>query len=234
MPVPIKMVQFPGAYGLSSLSPFCTKLEAYFRLAKLDYELTTGNPRLAPKGKLPYIVHDGTKLADSGAIIEYFEQKLEKPLDAGLGAEQQALGLLVRRTLEEHTYWAMVYARWIDEPGWALQADVVKKMLPAALRPFLPGVIRSAVKKSLHAHGAGRHSHDELYAGGVRDVDAIAQIMGDKPWALGSEPSSYDATVMAFLWHMLAQPTDNPLTRAVKRHPSLVSYVERTKQHLGW
>ena len=37
MEIMITLYQFPAAYGLSSMSPFCTKVEVYFKLADIDY-----------------------------------------------------------------------------------------------------------------------------------------------------------------------------------------------------
>jgi glutathione S-transferase len=230
----VTMFQFPSAYGLSSLSPFCTKLETYLRLAKVDHEVKNGDPRRTPTRKLPSIRHGDTVMSDSGAIIAWCKKTFGDPLDEKLTPAQRAEGHLLRRMLEEHTYWAILYMRWIDPDGWALQREAIKPILPAPLRPFLPGLIRRGLMKTLDAHGLGRHGADAIYAAGVSDLDACATLLGDRPWALGAEPSSYDATFFAWLWHIVAQPNDNPLTRGAKRHPNLVSYVERTRAALGW
>ena len=63
--------QLPSAWGLPSISPFCLKLDIYLRLTGISHTtVTDGTPFGAPKGKLPYIEHDGKKIGDSGFIID--------------------------------------------------------------------------------------------------------------------------------------------------------------------
>ena len=70
----IQLYQFAAAWGMPSGSPFCTKLHAYFRMADVDYEpVNIGDPRKAPKGKVPYIADDGTTISDSGDIVDHIE-----------------------------------------------------------------------------------------------------------------------------------------------------------------
>ena len=84
--------QFPGAYGMESLSPFCTKLASYLQLAGVPHERRLGDPREAPRGKLPYVRWDGALLGDSQLIIERCQTELGDPLDGRLDAEAKALG----------------------------------------------------------------------------------------------------------------------------------------------
>ena len=66
--------QIPSAWGLPSVGPFCLKLETYLRMVKIPYQtVVDATPFRAPKGKLPWIEHEGKKIGDSGLIIEYLE-----------------------------------------------------------------------------------------------------------------------------------------------------------------
>jgi len=67
----IKLYQFPTAFGLLNISPFCMKLECFLRLAKLDYQIVNmTNPRQGPKGKGPYIEDGDVRMGDSSLIID--------------------------------------------------------------------------------------------------------------------------------------------------------------------
>ena len=117
----LRLIQFHTALGLPNASPFCLKLETWLRMAGIPYENAyTGNPRRGPKGKLPAIEHDGRVIADSGLIIDYLADTFEIDLDAGLSPVERATALAWRRLFEEHLYWTVVYARWVDEAGWPL------------------------------------------------------------------------------------------------------------------
>ncbi len=41
----------------------------------------------------------------------------------------------------------------------------------------------------LRAQGTGRHSREEIYAQGKADLDAVATLLGDQPFMLGTEPT---------------------------------------------
>ena len=229
----ITLYQFPAGYGLSSVSPFCTKAELYLRLAGVPHEVRDGDPRVSPTRKLPVVVADGETIADSGRIIDWSRGRHGDSLDADLTARQRATAHLIRRAAEEHLYWAIVYSRWIDDAGWVHQRPVIASMLPAPARPFLPGILRSGVRKSLHAHGLGRHDPEQIYAAGAADVTAIADVLADRPFVLGDALSSADAVAAAFLWHVLRTPVESPLTRAAAR-PAVVVYVQRVLVAAGW
>src|SRR2546422_630878 len=62
----VTLYKFAPAWGLPDLSPFVFKLETYLRMAKIPYKAEPGDPRKAPKKKLPYIEHDGKTLGGQG------------------------------------------------------------------------------------------------------------------------------------------------------------------------
>jgi len=87
----IKLHSFPGRWGLESLSPFAMKVEVYLKARKLPYETSYGNPRGAPKQKVPWVADaDGTIIADSSAILAHFEKKSKTPFDEGMDENARA------------------------------------------------------------------------------------------------------------------------------------------------
>jgi hypothetical protein len=77
----------------------------------------------------------------------------------------------------------------------------------------------------LHNQGTGRHSRDEIYAIGCRDLTAIADLLSDQPYFLGAEPSSVDATAYAFLANVLWAPIDSPLRAHAAKLPNAGSVL---------
>jgi glutathione S-transferase len=226
----ISLYQFKPAWGLPNVSPFCMKVETYLRMANLPFEVKLGDPRKAPKKKLPFIKDDGAVISDSNVIIEHLKKRHGDKLDEALGPTERALGHVIRRMLEEGTYWSVVYSRWGDDAGFALvEQDMLRPALPPVLRSFLPGVIRGSVRKQLYAQGTGRHAPEEIYALGKADLRALSTLLGDKPYFLGDAPSSVDATAYAFLALPLWSPPGSQLTDEMKSLPNLVSYCERMK-----
>jgi glutathione S-transferase len=224
----ITLHTFPGRDGLESLSPFCMKVEVYLKLMKLPYRTTTGgNPGRAPKGKMPFIEQEGgPTLADSSAIIAYFEKKLGEPLDGGMSELEKARAHVLQRTLEEAFYFVVLYTRWVDESGWA----VVKSFfdpIPAPFRWAVAPLIRKRVAGSIHAQGTGRHSAEEIYAMGKRDILALSTLLGEGPFFLGERMRTVDVTAYAFLANILRFEVDTSLKAVAQSRPNLVAFVDR-------
>jgi glutathione S-transferase len=220
--------QFPPALGLPNASPFCLKLELYLRMTGLPYlNRYTINPQNAPKGKLPWIDDDGTALADSGLIIDYLKQKFGDPLDNGLSVRERAEAVAITRLLEEHLYWAVLYTRWIDEAGWPITREGFFGRLSWPLRWVVPPLARRGMRTELHGHGMGRHSPEEIMRLGVADIAALSGLLGSRPYFLGDQPTSVDATAMGFLANLLMVELDTPLKVAALSHENLVGYCRR-------
>lgn len=224
----ITLHQFPPALGLPNASPFCLKLELYLRMANLPYRNRyTLNLQQAPKGKLPWIDDDGTRVSDSGLIVDYLERKHGGLLDRGLTAQQKATALAIRRLIEEHLYWAVLYTRWIEDEGWPITREGFFGSLKWPLSVIVPKVARSGLRKELHGHGMGRHSREDIHALGIADIEALSALLGDRPWFLGDKPSSVDACATGFLANLLMVPLETPLKAAATSHGNLVAYCRR-------
>ena len=230
----IRLHQFAPAFGLPNASPFCMKLEVYLRLAGLPYEaVNIGDVLKAPKRKLPYIEDDGKIVADSGLIIDYLKSRYGDPLDGALSNEDKAVALAFQRLMEEHLYWAAVHTRWVPNTAWRATRAAFFGRYPAPLRWILPYVGRRGLLSQLQGHGMGRHSAQEIHALGCRDISAIADFLGDKPFMLGAQPTSLDATTYAFLANLLWAPIDSPLREHARALPLLDAYCQRLKERCG-
>ncbi|MBM3357504.1 MAG: glutathione S-transferase family protein [Betaproteobacteria bacterium] len=226
----IRLYQFAPAFGLPNASPFCMKVETYLRMTGLPYECPRGASHFkAPKGKLPYIEDDGKVVADSSFIIEHLKRTRGDPLDAQLGALERAHAIAFQRLLEEDLYWAAAYSRWIDEAGWVVAREAFFGRLPLPLRFVLPPLARRGIRSQLHGQGMGRHSRDEIYAIGCRDLTALADFLGGKPFFLGERPASLDASAYAFLANLLWVPVESPLKAHAKTRPNLEAYCRRMR-----
>jgi glutathione S-transferase len=206
------------------------KVETYLRMVGLPYECPRGaDLRKAPKGKFPYIEDDALRLADSTFIVDYLQRKYGDPLDAHLTTRERALALAVQRMIEENLYWTVVYARWIEDAGFAKTREVFFGDMPAIARSIVPHLARRAIRRELHGHGMGRHSREEIYAIGRRDIAALAHVLGDQPFFMGAAPGSLDATAYAFIANLLWVPLPNPVLDEARRHANLEAYCRRMK-----
>jgi glutathione S-transferase len=218
----------PGGWGLSSVGPFSLKLEAYLRIVGIPYQgVADATPFRGPKGKLPWIEHEGRRIGDSGFIIEYLEQRFGCDPNASLTPAERGVALALRRLLEENLYWTLVYDRWVVEENWRATRQVVLGRIPPPVRPLIAPIARRGVRRQLAGHGMGLHSRDEIHAIGARDVGALADVLGDKPYLMGHEATEIDAVAYGILANIALVPVASPVKDEALRRRNLVAYLAR-------
>jgi glutathione S-transferase len=216
----ITLYCFSIAAGLPDVSPFVVKAMTLLKLAGLDYvEDHTGFSR-APKGKLPYIDDDGTIVADSTFIRFHLEKAHGIDFDARLTAEQRAIGWALEKMCEEHLFWVIACAIWLDDANFERGPARFFESVPALARPLAKWFIRRKVAKSAWGQGMARHRPEEIAALGVRDIEALAAALGDKPYLFGDRPHGADAAVFAFIGESqsrrLSRPHDGGVFSAIR------------------
>jgi glutathione S-transferase len=220
-----------GAWGVPSVSPFCLKLDAFLRMTGIPHKAVVApTPFAAPKRKAPWIEHEGEAIGDSGFIIDYLKTRFGVDPDASLTPAQRATAHALRRLIEENLYWTMVYDRWIVERNWRVFRDVVLSGVPAPLRFAIAPVARRGVRAQLKGHGIGLHTADEIHGIGRRDVGALADVLGDKPYFMGPEPSEIDAVAYGQLANIMSVPIESPVKDDALTRRNLVDFVARFRQ----
>ncbi len=222
--------QIPGAWGLPTIGPFSLKLEAYLRIVDIPYKaVIDATPFKGPKRKLPWIEHEGKTIGDSGFIIEYLEQRFGCNPNAGLTAAERGIALSMRRLIEENLYWTLVFDRWMVGANWPLTQQTVLGLVPAPVRWLIAPIARRGVRRQLAGHGIGLHSPDEIHAIAARDIAAIADFLGDKPYLMGSTPTEIDAVAYGILANIMLVPIASATKDAALRRTNLVAYVARIR-----
>lgn len=227
---PVVLWSFPAAWGMPSASPFCTKVETWLRMTGLPHEvrMLQGLPR-SGSGKLPYIeLPDGSVLSDSQAIIERLTTERGVLLDAHLVGVGRATALMVRRLLEEHLYWQVLYERWADERFWPQTRAAYFAHLPAAVRWAVPSFARRSALANAAGHGISKYSAEARQRMLEDDVAALAAVLGDDDWFV-SRPSHVDAVAFGVIGGALSVPFEAPSKLAVLAHPKLVAHAERVR-----
>jgi glutathione S-transferase len=225
----IKLYKFGAAFGLPETGPFVLKTMAYMRLAGIPFEgIIQGDPRKAPKQKIPYIDDDGQEIGDSTFIIKHLKSKFGDPLAEGLSAEKLATGHAIKVMLEERTYWAgMIYPRWVKTDHHPLIADTFFGEIPKFLRMTIFRSIAKGVKKSAMGHGIGRHTDAEIFTLGLDDIKTVEALLGKKKFMLGAKAAEVDATVYAFLKGMSAEVFPTPIQSHIRQSKTLMAYLTR-------
>jgi glutathione S-transferase len=227
---PIKVFQFPRMFAIPNLSPFCSKLETWLRIAGIAYEVVdTTDPRKGPRGKLPFIEDAGARIADTSIIVEHLVKTRGVDPDARLTESQRATATLVQRTLEEHYAFVLVYTHLYREEGLK-HTRARFEPIPAMVRPFVARAVYKQIKNILWLQGLLRYSHDEIVASAVRDWRAVLAFMSDGPFFFGDSPSGVDAIVFGTLASTVLTPIESPIRDFLRSQPRLMTYAERTRE----
>lgn len=217
-------------FGLPDGSPFVTKAEMLLRLSGLAYAFREASFRKAPKGKIPYITDDGQAIGDSTLIRDHLERRHGIDFSGGYGPRELALGWTLERMLEEHLYFLAAHDRWMDDANFSKGPAQYFKAAPAPIRPLVAAMIRRQVRKTFRIQGLGRHSADERFDLGRRDLDAVAELLGANRYLLGDRVCGADATAFGFLIGLLCPLFESRLRRHAESLPGLVDYVGRMKR----
>jgi glutathione S-transferase len=223
----ITLYTFGPAFGLPDPSPFVMKAQMLLKLAALPYEENTRGFLRAPKGKLPFIDDEGTIVADSTLIRLHLEQKRGIDFDRGLSARDRGVAWATEKMLEDHLYWVLVYWRWMKDENFERGPANFFKRAPAFIRPLAKWKVRGKVRKTLHAHGIGRHNEAEMTAMSDRAFEALSRILGDNKYLMGGEPCGADATAFAFIAGALSAIFESPAHDKARALPNLVAYRDR-------
>lgn len=219
-----------AGFGLPDTSPFVIKAEVQLKMTGLVYDRASAIPPQAPNGKLPFINDHDEVVSDSTFIRAHVEHKYDVDLDAGLDALQRAQAWAIERLLEDHLYFAMVWFRWIDPDNFAKGPAHFADSAPEERRAQLRHDMQARKVAELQAQGLGRHAPAQIAELGTRSIDALALLLGDRPFLFGDAPSAVDATAFGMLASTVTPFFDTPLRRAVEARPNLMAYVARMMQ----
>ena len=229
----LKLLTYPPAFGLPSASPFGIKAIFLLHLTGREWEIKVkSDPRKTPMGKFPMLIDGETQIPDSENIRQYLEQKFDMDFDQGLSDEQRAVSRALIRMLDEHLYFAVVSDRWLNDNNWEILRGIFFDMIPGFIRGFVTGKIRAKVRSDLIAQGLARHSPEAQAQRAGQDLKAVSDILGDKPFLFGSEPSAADASAVAMISAIAAMPTETSLCLIVRENEPLMAYLERAQAYL--
>jgi glutathione S-transferase len=131
---------------------------------------------------------------------------------------------------EDHLYWAGLHARRMVDENFDKGPRRFFDAVPSPLRPLVVLMTRRQVRRNLWGHGMGRHTTTEMDQLAVRDIDAIADFLAQKPYLMGEVPCGADATVFPFMAHALCPLFATAIRTRAEQRPNLVAYCDRMMQ----
>lgn len=226
----ITLYTFGPAWGLPDPSPFVTKAIVLLKMSGLAFETNTKGFRKAPRGKLPYLRDGEAVVSDSTLIRLHLEQRYNIDFDSGLTPEQRGIAWAAEKMCEDHLYWLLVQARWLDGENFERGPASFFKALPGPLRPFIKTMVRRQLRRTLHGQGAGRYTPQERTELADRAFASLSAILGDKPYFMGGKPCGADATVFGFVAGALCPVFETPLRSKAEGYRNLGDYCTRLVQ----
>jgi glutathione S-transferase len=226
----ITLYQPPSSWGLPSISPFGVKLETYLRMAKIEYEVRDPNIREAPNGRVPYIKMNGKIEGDSSLIIKKLKTSYGDSVDAHLTDELVARGISLQRLTEDHLYFAGAYLRWLDEKSWPHVYDYFSALMPKGIGGFIVRQIRKGMLKEIRIQGMGEHSTQAIIDFAKEDLTSLSFCLGNQPFFLGDQPTSFDACIYGMLIHQIWVPWESPVKQHGLSLKNLTGFCDRMKQ----
>lgn len=195
----------------------------------ISYDLAYGEPRDAPKGKVPWIDDEGYVLADSTFIIRYLKGKYGDPLDSRLSRKEQALGHAIKRMLEESLYFVSSYSKWVEDEGFAIYSTELFAGMPEEQLKYVPEMVRKRAIEKLSAQGTGRHNRDEVYEIGLRDVESFEELLTDSDYLFGDQPTSFDASAFGVVGNLKDGPFASSVRDAIQESTKISDYLDRIR-----
>ncbi len=233
-PRPLRVFAFdtPWEMPFATSAPFPGKLLTWLRMTGLPHEVVPANdPRKGPTGKSPWIEDGSVRMGDTELILQYLRTTYGADPDAAFSPADRALALAWLRLLEEHYHQVFEWELFLGENGATRLAEFAA-MSPWPLRSILPFALAGALRKQLHARGVSRHAPANIVAMGKADLDALEEFLADRPFFLGSDPSTLDASAFAFLGLSIWLPHPGPVFAHARSRPRLVAYCDRMVERL--
>jgi glutathione S-transferase len=230
----LELVTLPPAFGMRNVSPFCLKAEMLLTSLDLPFTMSEeGDPRKAPKGKLPYLIVDGERLADSELIVEYLDMTTQGQVYAGLAANDKSHGLGLTRLAEDHLYWMMVASRWLDDDWWPNVVEGFFGTVPKLIRPLVTSRVRKQMQLTYNLQGLGRHSYEEQEGFAKRDLEALNAAVEGRTFLFGDTPNVFDFTIAAMMAGIYDNQPGTWVTRLAQPFAALRDYTDRVQAHVG-
>ena len=228
----MKLYQYPGGSGISSVSSPCVKAELALRRVGADFEtIYLRSPKevraVSPTRRLPVLEIDGKRIPDSVAILDELEERFP---EAGLAPTEPAAR--VRDRLWEHyatdsMYWVGFWLRWVDP-------DVSERFFSALFgRMALPGrfaVRRFFVPKQrqrIGLVGHGGKSAERIHVEFSHGLDMVEQGLEGGPFLQGrATPGRGDLACAAILVQVGFRGSMPREMAEVRKHPALVEHLK--------
>ncbi|KAJ4448931.1 hypothetical protein ANN_00323, partial [Periplaneta americana] len=191
------------------------------------------------KGQLPFVELNGEEIADSAIILKELAQRFEKDLDAGLNNDQKNVSHAMISMIENHLVWVVAWWRTkypenvIKGYKMNLQHALGTRIPNGILNFFFKFTFARKGAKKVKAQGMGVHKPEEIIEFGQNDLKVLSEVLADKPFFFGDDPTTLDIVAFASLAQVYF--IDKEVQYSLRDYmlescPNLVGHVNRMKE----
>ncbi|XP_045775864.1 metaxin-1 isoform X1 [Maniola jurtina] len=225
-----------GEWGLASIDLECLKVLTYMKFIGVPVKVReASNPFFTPKGTLPVMRDGRTVLTNFEEVVSYL-QSLHYSTDVHLNQKQAAEASAFTQYLHDKLYPAYQYAWWVDEKNYGeLTRPAYAKALRIPFNFYYPSKYQSSAKAMVDAlygeYTDLKEIEKTIYNEAEKCLKTLSDRLGESEYFFGNRPSSFDATVFAYLAPLVKAPFPNAtLASHVKAIANLSRFVARISQ----
>ncbi|CAM42343.1 conserved hypothetical protein [Leishmania braziliensis MHOM/BR/75/M2904] len=191
----------PRSPWAPSLSPACTRMEAFLRANGIPYKaIETIDPLGAPNGELPFLIYKRQRIDQLPKMMELITSEFNVTMDDTLTRDQRAMGAFLRRTLEYSVERFLYRIVFIDHPSLAV-VQVARALHISHLRARLAvHCYAIELKKRLGITAYGALASEQYENEFLQDCEVIEAQIGYKRYLFSdTNMTSYDCAIYSLL-----------------------------------
>lgn len=223
---------YQSAYGIIDINPYAMKVALLLKINHIPHQLIyQPYQNQSPTGLLPYIIDGDVILADSSAIVDYLRQQYGLSSDKVIDENTAYTWRQLEQLCENDLYPIIVHSRMLDPSGLAVMTS--NKTITEVLNSKESiEIVQNKMQQLINASSISQFTQEQRYLRGLDILYTIENtIHKGTPW-LDHKPSTYDATVYAFLENIQAIPLPNIMNKYLHESSIFHDYLTKVKSFL--
>ncbi|KAI6214264.1 hypothetical protein M3Y94_00246900 [Aphelenchoides besseyi] len=234
----VYLVQFPRARCCPSISPYCLKLETWLRMAEIAYHNVDNQFKyVSYKDQVPFVELNGRQIADTNFIITELSRIFGVEIDGHLDEREIADFRAYSSLIEDSLAWSCAYYRSHNISFLATEDGLINHF--QGFRKFMfrtlgMAKLKRSYRQRCRAQGIGRNSVSEVEVITKNNLKALSVFLGNKPFMMGEQSCSLDATAFGHLCMFIYTPTNRDIQQYIETEcRNLMDFVRNMKD-LYW
>ena len=241
----LKLYQYPGADGISSVSPPCMKIEMALRLLGVEHRVKNitspaEGKRVSVTGRLPVLEIDGEMVPDSVEILDRLEALYP---DARLWPAEPRDRLQDRLWdvyVTDSLYWLGFYLRWVRPDTSDRFFRALFSRRPGWMRLLIRLAYRPKQRRRGMLHGVGGKPLQVVNRQMERALDTFVEGFAGGPYLQGRDrPGRGDLACVSLLVQPGFRDTLPETMEQIRRRPELGDHCRRvlddcSMEHPRW